>query len=526
MDLIPGLAAGLLLVLVCRRARLGPEVALVGAALVSWLLPRVTADIPDPGTWIAVLLLPALFRVGTLLGTHARTVAPLATATHVVGKVGVRVFFCSAALYLWILPAFPQTTEGTLAEAIGLGTALALVAPTVLASHSLRPSDRSFNRFATWELVVGLVVLQTLPHAVGSGWQQLFEEVGLVAISVITGVAVGFLGGVLHRRPRDGMGRSAVDLATGLAAFQVSSLLGSTLGAPGPDLATVLLAGLTRSMTSASSHSGRPESLREEGFWNTTTLVTTLLILTVAGASYPDLFRLTELGWVVTIWIGVFVLQTLLSLAFEHGASVGARKPTWGSTLFASWAGQPGVFALAGLLVYGLVGVQALEAVPGAHVVLRVLVQVVLLSLLFRGLTGTWATRLCFPEGPESARSRWDLLEAKRIALKAGLDRLIDLREEMRISDVPYETIRRALTRELNELDAERSTLRSDHPDLERHAWNRVLQEVLDEARMALDAARARGDVSAEAAREFELVLSKRWLDASADRERDALSDG
>lgn len=533
MDLIPGLIGGLILVLACRRARLGPEVALVGGALVAWLFSgRVPgaghADLADAQALIPVLLLPALFRLGTFLTPRPRSrpAAPIAGTPRVLAKVAVRVLFCAAAMYLWILPSAPGASGPTLPTALLLGAALGMVGPLFLSSGTRRSaSNRPVEQGATRELLVGLLVLQIVPHITAPRWQSVPDGLGIAAVSLITGVALGFLGGTLHRHTRDGLSRCVVDLATALAAFQISSLCGHALGSYSPDLATVLVAGATRSMTSANERAGRPESLREEGFWNTTMLVTVFMVVVVAGTRYADLFRFSDLGLVFAVWAGVVLLQGLLTFALEYGVSPIEGTPAWRAALYASWAGQPGVFVLGGALVFGLVDDGGSEAAM-AHSVLavRVIAQVVLLSLVVRGISRSWMMGFCFPEGPESVRSSWDLLEAKRVALRAGLERLLDLREEARVSEVPFETMRRGLTRELNELDAERTALRTEHPEIERHAWNQVLQDVLDEARQALEAARDRGDVSAAAAREFETVLSQRWLDATRSSVEEAVS--
>ena len=89
------------------------------------------------------------------------------------------------------------------------------------------------------------------------------------------------------------------------------------------------------------------------------------------------------------------------------------------------------------------------------------------------------------------------------------------MHEDGQVSEAPYETIRRGLTRELREIDVERSALRIESPGFEKDLWTRALEDVLAEARLALELAREEGEISSEAALEFERSLSERWIEAT-----------
>lgn len=527
MPLIAGLAAALALALLCQRARFTPEAALVGAILVVAALFGATEvpleSLASLRSFVVVLLLVPLFhwgsRLGELDGARTRSCS-LREISLACGGALARGFFFVTILYLW-LPSSSNALLSPLSMALLFGGSLAVSGPLLFWGSQTNPrTERDVQRRQIFEIVLGLLVLQTLHHCVVPEWDptKLGAGVGLAAVSAGVGVTVGFVGGCLQRRQSDAFSTVLLDLAIAAAALFISGHLCQAFASDTPGLVSVVVAGWTRRLTSRDRESvpAVPESFRQDGFWSAAVCVSWLAIgIGVGTVMSPYLLLLDHAGLVLSIWASCLAVQLLLVLTLDFTISPGAGGSAWHDVLFSSWSGQPGLLALAGVGCFTLLPRGVEEGLGPTPEALTVILQVILFSMLVQGITRNGLTRLCRSAAPENPRARWDALKTRRLALRAGLDRLIELHEDGQVSEAPYETIRRGLTRELREIDVERSALRIESPGFEKDLWTRALEDVLAEARLALELAREEGEISSEAALEFERSLSERWIEAT-----------
>ena len=145
--------------------------------------------------------------------------------------------------------------------------------------------------------------------------------------------------------------------------------------------------------------------------WSTVGFVLNGLIFMLIGLQLPGIVEgLEGIGLSTAIWYGLLISLVLIvtRLLCALGASVFTRvasrfitvadaKPGWKSPLILGWAGMRGVVSLAAALSIPVLASNG-EAFPQRNLVLFITFVVILVTLVFQGLTLPWVIRKVNPE--------------------------------------------------------------------------------------------------------------------------------
>jgi monovalent cation/hydrogen antiporter len=358
------------------------------------------------------------------------------------------VLFTAVAVALaarWVIPDLPLGAAFALGAVLGPTDA---VAASAVASRLGLPR-RSLTILEGESLVndgTGLTVFRVAVTAAVATSFSWADSLGIFALAVVGGIALGWLGGeVLRqalRRLQDPLLENAIILLAPFALY----LGAEEVHASG--FLAVVVAGLMVSHTQ-STDLGYATRLQATAVWEVATYLLESLAFTVVGLELPHLWHTVAHplagqanplsgGRVALATVAVFVAVVLSRLVWVFPGTylprVFVRKiresepmPTPRSVLVVAWAGIRGPVSL--LAVLGLpLTVHGGNAFPRRDVLILITSVVVLATLVIQGLTLGPLVKWLLPSGELTEReNRQDHLaeaEAQHHAAQAALARL------------------------------------------------------------------------------------------------------
>ena len=432
MDITEGLLAGTVLaVAVAAFARTrgwGIALPVLAVGVLTGLLPFGPAAPSNAGEIFLIILAPLIF--GEALSSSyldLRRVGRL-VLTLAIGLV-VFVALAVGAVATWIVPQIPW------AVALALG---AILAPTdAVAVAAVAKRARLPRRIVTvleGESLVndgsGLTLLRVALVSAAAGSVTAAEVAGVLALSVLGGVGLGAIVGLILvwviRRSRDPLVANAVILLAPFPAyFLAEAIEGSGI------LAVVVAALITaHAMSADSGFRGRPQSIAA---WGQITFLLQAFAFFLIGIELPSsLSNLREEQWPLLPWLVLAVLVTLIVTRFAFAGVMWAitrRMPdrTLGGRAWSivGWAGARG--PVSGLAAFSLPFLlDSGSALPDRNLLLATSLCVIVATLLLSPTLGPLARWLKLTEDDDDAAVRTRLRHAMAMAALERLDGLAD----------------------------------------------------------------------------------------------------
>ena len=250
--------------------------------------------------------------------------------------------------------------------------------------------------------------------------------------------------------------------------------------------------------------------------WNSLVFVLNGFIFMLIGLQLPAITRqLGDTSLSEAIWYGLVISFVLIltRMLCALGASpfttlmsrfitVADANPGWRNPLIVGWAGMRGVVSLAMALSIPLLVAEG-QAFPYRNLILFITFIVILVTLVFQGLTLPWVIRRVKPDDKYSSISEHDqeLIIQKKIA-KASLRFLEQKRGNERVQNELLENLFRRLQIDLNSLEEEleESTRAENHSTKN---YRSIYLELLKQQRQLLSEMNHSAEIDEELIRKY-----------------------
>ncbi|PJI86754.1 Na+/H+ antiporter [Luteimicrobium subarcticum] len=493
---------------VAERLRIPQPVLLTVFGLVVPLFPHVPELRVDPDLILPVVLPPLLFAATQRASArefrdNAKPILVLAVGLTVVSAV-----VAAVVAHAFGMPWGPAAVLGAIVSPPDPVAATAVARRLRLPGRlvAVLEGEGMFNdatALVMYKVAVGAVVAG---HATTGAIGVSF------VLGVVVGVGVGLVAGWLTRlalaRLDDAAPQTTVTIAVPFAAYVGADHLG------GSGVLAVLVLGLYlrtrghRSYTSGGWLLGR--AVWNYLDWIVTGLVFVLIGFELTAVLEDDVLDRSTVAVAAAVVAALVVVRFVWVFPASYLASRGARLPQAvpGSpreALVVSWAGMRGVVTVASALALPLtVDADAGGgAFPWRTEVLVVGLATVLVTLVVQGLTlAPLVTRLGVGTEGDIAAEAADL---RRAATAQALDVVrtdVDRRTPPRVRDAVVLQYEGYLAAQDALLEARRGRADDDHDDGDEDALEGLLERASEAERDFVVDARARGEVSAEAADE------------------------
>ena len=424
-------AAGLALILslVIRSRGWSTALPLIALGAVVDLAP-IGPDAPlDPKLILIAILAPLVF--GEALGASIRE---LSSVRRPIFALAIGLVIVTSLAIGWaaslILPGLP------FAAACALGAVLAPTDAVAVAASAKRAGlQRRIVSVLEGESLVndasGLTLLRVALLATAAGTVTFGQVVGILALSVISGLAVGIAFGIVlvfavRRFPDTVAVNSLVIVAPIPVYFLAEELRGSGI------LAVVVTALIVASgMHRTVGFRGRMQSLT---VWKHITYILQTFAFFIVGMEIPRVIRLLEPDQIQPLLvITAIIVVVLIGARFVFiGAMVAARPHAWGggsmawkSATILSWAGARG--PISGLAVFTVpLVLDSGDQFPDRNLLVAVTFLVILVTLILAPTLAPLARMLNIPDDDEKEMER----VARVAAMRAALERLDALVED------------------------------------------------------------------------------------------------
>lgn len=243
------------------------------------------------------------------------------------------------------------------------------------------------------------------------------------------------------------------------------------------------------------------------------------LIFMLIGLQLPSIIsQLGDVSLIRAIGYGLAISLTLVitRLICTLGASVFTRvmsnfikvadpNPGWRSPVVLGWAGMRGVVSLAAALSLPLV-ING-EAFPYRSLILFITFIVILVTLVFQGLTLPWVIRKVKPEDKYASLSvkQQDINIQKAIA-QASIHFLEDKHKDARQSNDHIKVLYKKLNADLNFFDQEFDELDTSE-DQTLSAYQQIYLDLLQHQREVLNELNRKEDYDEELIRKFQALI-------------------
>lgn len=234
------------------------------------------------------------------------------------------------------------------------------------------------------------------------GIQQAITQFILAAsMGVVTGIAIGYIMYIIHRFLPTTPGINVVltllspyFMYIGAEQFHFSGVM------------AVVSGGLFLSFRSHKFLRDGATRLQATGVWNTLVFILNMLVFILIGLELPviiaglESYSITEAiiyGLVISLIAIIVRILWVFPIAYvpkwvNYTVRVDKVNPTWKAPLIVGWAGMRGVVSLASALSIPLV-LPSGEAFPHRNIILFITFIVILVTLVFQGLTLPWVIR-------------------------------------------------------------------------------------------------------------------------------------
>lgn len=428
---------------ICRNRGWSTAIPLLIGGILVGLAPFGPEGPADPEVVLVLVLAPLVFGEALTssivdLRRVSRPVMALAVGLVVFGAVAVGYVTQLVVPGIWTTMAF----------ALG-----AILGPTdaVAVSATARKAGlpRTLVNILEGESLVNdgtaLTLLRVCSVAAAAGSVTAMQSVVILAASVLGGLLVGVLGGLVLmavvRRSTDMTVANGLILIAPLPLYYVAEVI------EGSGILAVVVAALVvaHATSSVVAYTGR---LQAAGLWTTVTFILQSAAFFLVGLELPMVVQNLPSDQLRTVAIAipiVFVTLVLARFVFVYVmalvSSTDMRKRGW---LIAAWAGTRGpVSALAAFTLP--VTTASGDAIPDRGVVICITIGVVVISLLLAPTVAWLAARLDLPHDDDAGTKR-----RVRVALaRAALDRLEQIEEtgERTGEELDPDLVRRLRTR-------------------------------------------------------------------------------
>ena len=249
--------------------------------------------------------------------------------------------------------------------------------------------------------------------------------------------------------------------------------------------------------------------------WNSLVFVLNGLIFMLIGLQLPAITRqLGETSLSEAIWYGlvisfVLILTRMLcaliaspfSTLMSRLITVADAHPGWRNPLIIGWAGMRGVVSLAMALSIPLL-VSEGQPFPYRNLILFITFIVILVTLVFQGLTLPWVIRKVKPDDKYSSISEHDqeLMIQRKIA-KVSLQYLEHNHGDERLRNEHLENLFRRLQVDLNSLDEEVEELSQENHSAKK--YRSIYLELLKRQRKLLNDMNNSAEIDEELIRKY-----------------------
>jgi Na+/H+ antiporter len=414
----------LALIMVANKLRLGYPIVLVLGGLVISITGKFSEITIDPELVFLIFLPPLLYEAAWQISWKEfwrwrRVITSFAFPIVILTS-------CVIALVSHaLIPGF------TLALGFLLG---GIISPpdAISATTIMRKVDvpKSLVSIAEGESLLNdassLIILRFALAAVVTGQFQLQQAAASFALVVVMGIGIGLLVGVIfyaiHRwLPTTTSIEIVLTLVTPYCMyyaaehFHYSGVLAVVSGG-------LLLSNKRQSMLTYQSR------IQGINVWNSLVFVMNGLIFLLIGFQLPYIVRQlgeTSLSSAIGYGLIISVVLMLTRLACTFGAALFTRfasqfitvaqaNPGWRNPLILGWAGMRGVVSLAAALSIPLV-VGAGQPFPHRNLILFITFIVILVTLVFQGLTLPWLIKKVKPEDDAVPEAKQELTIQKKI---------------------------------------------------------------------------------------------------------------
>lgn len=504
-----------------------PIVLLLGGLTLSFLpwVPKVSID---PSFIFLVVLPPLLFATSisvdwTELRTHASYILMLG-----LGLVGFTVFAVAATMH-FILPGFDWRVGAVLGAVVSTTDTIAVGA----IARRVGLPQRILHIIEGESLIndaMGLLALQFTSALVVSGTvPTLFAGFGqfiwLIAAGIFAGLVVAIPIAHFQVRLRSVASQLLVSIVTPYFAY----LLGESIHGSGV-LATVAC-GLYFGRIQSKVFSSQTR-LEARAVWDTIDFSLNGLVFVLIGLQLPLILhsmrdydwaqKLLHAGMVCALvillrflWVfpGARVVEMVRGRLFHRsGVRLSGRALT-----VVSWSGMRGVLTLAAALSLPRVIADG-HRFPERQAIIFFSYAVILVTLLVQGLSLPAVIRRLGVAEPDEAKNQ--ALEAKAAIVRAGLDRLQQIREndeDVEANRTAYDLMERVYRERLRLLDPELRSSREQSKQERRQTMQQLAWNLRQAEREELMRLRAEGRIRDRTLREVEReldLLDVRWNSA------------
>jgi Na+/H+ antiporter len=426
-----------------RQRGWGMALPVLLAGVICGFLPFAPSAPPDPQIVLAAILAPLVF--GEALGSSyldlRRVRKPVLTLA--IGLVLATTLLVGGALSLIV--------AAPIALLFALGAVLAPTDAVAVSSVAKRASlDRRLVSILEGESLVndgtGLTLLGVAVIALLAGTITVGQVVGVLALSVVGGVAVGVAGGWLFSRvaarTTDTVASNGLIIIAPFALYLVAEHI------HGSGILAVVIAALwiAHSQSSDTAHAARFQGVQ---VWKQLTFLLQAMAFFLVGLELTDtLVKLGPSEWLQIAGLALLVVLLLIVIRFVFvyamvGYLVVRRREVRGSGVFrgasvVAWAGARG--PVSGLAAFSIpLAMDDGAAIPYREALLCVTFIVILITLVLAQTIGPLARRLQVTSGDDEGVSRRVNIEL----LRAALERLDDEENqaELRGAPLPSEVV-------------------------------------------------------------------------------------
>jgi len=234
--------------------------------------------------------------------------------------------------------------------------------------------------------------------------------------------------------------------------------------------------------------------------WNNLIFVLNGLIFMIIGLQLPAIVNglgqiaLFDAVWYAIVISGVLIVTRLMcslgasafTMLMSHVIRVNDPNPGWRNPLITGWAGMRGVISLAMALTIPLT-IGNGQPFPNRELILFITFMVILVTLVFQGLTLPWVIRKVKPEDRYSTipEDTQEVIMQKKIAM-ASLQLLDDKYSDETTENEHLENLHRRLQLELDFFTQEYERA-NDERDCSLQRFHDVYLEMLDHQREMLN---------------------------------------
>ncbi|HQR78800.1 MAG TPA: sodium:proton antiporter [Actinomycetota bacterium] len=408
----------------CRNRGWSTAIPLLMVGLVIGLLPFGPHGLADPESVLIVILAPLVFGEGLTssildLRRVRRPVVALAVGLVVFGAVAV------GFVAQWVMPGIWTSMAFALGAILGPTDAVAVSATARRAGL-----PRRLVTILEGESLVNdgtaLTLLRVCSVAAAAGSITAWQGVGILATSVLGGLAVGAVAGLgllaLVRRARDTTVTNGTVLLAPLPVYFVAEAV------HGSGILAVVVAALILAHGSLSTIDFASGRMQAAGLWMTVTFVLQSAAFFLVGLEMPVVIERMPLAHIRILPIAVPVVFLTLVVArfifvylMAAFSGAGVRRPGW---LVIAWAGARGpVSALAAFTLP--VSTDSGQVIPFRDLVISTTFGVVVLSLLLAPTVVWLAKAMDLPHDDDRATKR----RVRAALARASLERLDQIEE-------------------------------------------------------------------------------------------------